>query len=294
MLFRAVLASIAAATVAFGAAVPGDTEVGAHFNPSGTPLATPVFEETDNPMTNAERLRKGMAPLPPKMKKRGLILHPPGPVGPGAPPTPSAAPPQPSGGSSADPPIVFEGIVQITDATSGKVLGYVSDKLTKVGQLGVDINYRTPLEVTFSTTRANQKPASIEITNGDSRSGKYFGAVASEWSSNGHLGKGKDSFTYLTRTGETKSGLGPMNVANAILSMLGKKLKSESAIWTANQFTGELASSWTNTGGQTVDTTVFYYKSLGALALSSDGGAFKAANKDAVEVKLNIIAKPFY
>jgi len=181
-------------------------------------------------------------------------------------------------------------------------------------RLGIDPNYRNPIEVTFKTVRANAQPGSIEITvrrkllpahrppltevlntqNGDSRSGKFFGAVVNEWTLGAILGQGKDLFTYLTRTGETKQGHGPMHVINAILSILGMKLKAESTIWTADQFTGELSGFWTNPDGSVLETTVFYYKKFNALALSADPEAFAAAHSDAVKVTLSIIAKPFY
>jgi hypothetical protein len=292
MHFRTILATIAAVTtLALGAAVP-ETSV-SNFNPTGKPLATPVYDEVEQPLTNAERLRRGMAPLPPKIKAKRFSLSPPGPVRP-PPPEPSAAPPQPSGGMNTDPPIIHEGIIQVADSESGKILGYVSNKLTLFGQLGVDRNYRNPIEVTFKTVRANAQPGSIEITNGDSRSGKFFGAVVNEWTIGAILGKGKDVFTYLTRTGETKQGHGPMHVINAILSLLGMKLKAESSIWTADQFTGELAGFWTNPDGSVLETTVFYYKKFNALALSADPEAFAEAHQDAVKVTLSIIAKPFY
>jgi len=35
---------------------------------------------------------------------------------------------------NTDPPIIHEGIIQVADANSGKILGYVSDKLTLFGQ----------------------------------------------------------------------------------------------------------------------------------------------------------------
>lgn len=293
MLFRALLATLAAATVVFGAAVDVDTEP-AQFNPTAKPLATPIYDDVaDVPLTNAERLRQGLGPLPPKMKRFGFGIHAPGPVRP-PPSEPSAAVPQPSGGPITDPPIVFEGIVQVTDAKTGQVIGYVSEKMSRQGQLRVDRNYRTPLEVSFTTTRANQQPGSIKITHGDSRSGKYFGAVASQWMHGGRMNNEKNAFAYLARTAQTKPGVGPMSVANSIFSMLGMRLKAESTIWTAQQFTGELSSSWTNTGGKTIDTTIFYYKSANALALSGNPDAFMKAHRDAVEVKLTIINKPFY
>jgi hypothetical protein len=294
MLFRAVFASLAAATLALGAAVP--ESAAAPFDPSVKPLATPVYDDVAQPLTNAERLRRGMAPLPPKIKRFGM--HAPGPVRPVPDqPEPSAAPPTPSGGTSADPPIIFEGIVQVADSDNGKILGYVSGTLNKNGQLGVDRDYRSPIEVTFKTVRANAQPGSIEITNGnddDARSGKFFGAVVSEFTHGSILGKGNKSFTYLTRVGETKPGVGPMGVGHAIKTHTGLNLKAESSIWTANQFTGELAAVWTNPGGAPVETEVFYYKSKNALALSSDPGAFGGAHKDAVKVTLTIIPKPLY
>ena len=71
MHFRTVFATIAAAaTLALGAAVP-ETSVSS-FNPSGKPLATPVYDQVEQPLTNAERLRRGMAPLPPKFKTKRL------------------------------------------------------------------------------------------------------------------------------------------------------------------------------------------------------------------------------
>lgn len=287
MLFRSVVVSLFAASAAIAAAV--NAEADTPFNPTVTPLATPVYDAVEQPLTNAERLRRGMAPLPPKMKRFGM--HAPGPARPPQ-PEPSAAPPQPSGGAEPTPDIVWDGIVQVTHADTGEVLGYVSKQLTQFGQFGVSKNLRIPVEVSFATTRANQKPSSIKLTNGDSRSGKFFGAVASQWMAGGFMGKGKNSFSYLARTAETKSGLGPMNVANSILSLLGIRLKAESAIWTINPFTGLLTSQWTNTGGKVFPTTIFYYKSLNALALSYDHGEFQKAHRDAVPVKLTIVSKP--
>lgn len=98
------------------------------------------------------------------------------------------------------------------------------------------------------------------------------------------MGKGKNVFSYLARTAETKPGVGPMNVANSIFSLLGLRLKAESAIWTINPTTGELAAQWTNTGGAQVPTSIFYHKSVNALAISFDKDGFKAGHRDAVPV----------
>ncbi|KZW03050.1 hypothetical protein EXIGLDRAFT_759362 [Exidia glandulosa HHB12029] len=283
MLFRSVVASLFAASAVYAAAVVTPEEP---FNPTVAPLATPVYDFVEQPLTNAERLRRGMAPMPPKMKRFGL--HAPGPVRPPT-PEPSAAPPQPSGGASPDPDLQFDGIIQVADANTNKVIGYVSGKLTVFGQFGVDKNQRNPVQVSFATTRANQQPGSIKITNGDSRTGKFFGAVASQWMLKGIMGKGKNMFSYLARTAETKAGVGPMDIGSSIFSMLGLRLKAESAIWTVNPTTGELSSQWTNTGGKVFPTTVFYYKSLNALAISYDKDAFHSAHSDAVPVKLTIV-----
>jgi len=289
MLFRALAASIALASVALGAAVAAPAPEVSHFNPSAKPLPIPVYDVVNEPFTNAERLRRGMAPLRPKMKRFGLA--PPGPV---APQQPDA--PQPSGGMSTNPGLDYEGIVQITDASSGAILGYVANRLTAHGQIGVDINYRNPLEVSFKATRANQQPGSIDITNGDdSTAGKFLGAVANEWMTNGAIGSGKTAFVYVSRTDATKAGAGPMDVNNGVRGAVGTPLKAESTVWTvANQFTGEVAAAWTNANGQSVPTNLYFEKTAGALALVADDNAFKAAQPDAVQVKLTIIPKPFY
>jgi hypothetical protein len=293
MLFRALAASIALACAALGAAVPAHAPEASHFNPSAKPLPQPVYDVVNEPFTNAERLRRGLAPLRPKMK-RALGVHAPGPV---APQPTEPAPPQPSGGGSTpNPGLDYEGIVQITDASDGKILGYVANRLTDHGQIGIDINYRNPLEVVFKGTRANQQPGNIEITNGDdNKAGKYLGAVANEWMTNGSIGTGQDAFAYVSRTDETKSGAGPMEVNNGVRGATGTVLKAESTSWVvANQFTGEIASTWTNANGQVVDTKLFYQKAATTLAFVADADAFKAAQPDAVEVKLTIIPKPFY
>lgn len=69
MLFKSVVVSLLAASAALAAAVAAEPE---QFNPTVAPLATPIYDEIEQPLTNAERLRRGMAPLPPKVKRFGL------------------------------------------------------------------------------------------------------------------------------------------------------------------------------------------------------------------------------
>jgi len=281
MLFRSVFASLVLASAAL-----------ATFNPTSDPVATPVYDdaEVDAPLTNAARFQRGLGPLPPVRKR----FQAPGPVQIDYPPPPVAAP---SPSAVAAPPVKFNGHIQVANAQTGQVLGYIAASMNRFGELGLisAARYRGSgaLSVSASVSRnlASTGPFSIRLTNGSPMNLNYLGAVAAPSAgAHGALQRGKQSYAYLARTAQTKAHLPPATASNSFSAHAGIHSSNvEAAIWAINPISHELSATWTNPDGSSAPLKVFYHKAENAFAVSTDPTGFQSAFRgQVVEVELKI------
>jgi len=289
MLLRSILASLLVVSSVFAAVVDVDD-----FNPATEPVAQPNYEELEDPLplTNAERFQRGLGPLPPTLSRRGPIQAPGHARPPYIPSQPS--PPAPSPSLVAAPPVKFKGHVQVKNAKTGQVLGYVSSALNRYGEFGIipANRYRGTgaLSVAASVPRsqASHGTFSLQATNGSPRNLPFLGAVAAQSAPKGTLTRGKSSYAYLALTGQTKAGLGPSQVANSFNAHTHLRQTGESAIWSIDQISQQLSATWVNPDRTSHATTIFYYPSQNTLVISTDPVGFERAFRNAVPVHLTI------
>ncbi|KAF5349759.1 hypothetical protein D9758_010196 [Tetrapyrgos nigripes] len=194
------------------------------FNPPQS-LVTPDLKTVIVPqsLTNAQRLRRG---LPLKAPRRRFDYDYDGSTPPDAPqppyPTPSGTACQPK-----------RGFIQISDSSSGSVIGFVGNTFVVNGEYGV-IPSSAPQDQRLVVTVNPEVPGAqnIQTSNGPDDRFAYLGSILGFGSPSEDLGPGSFSYTYVGATKQTPPGSKPQAVANSFTSSAGIQREAESAVFT--------------------------------------------------------------
>ncbi|KAJ6585918.1 hypothetical protein B0H19DRAFT_1111017 [Mycena capillaripes] len=199
--------------------------------------------------TNAERLRRGMSPLPPTRRSSGIRPR---------------TSPVPCGLGSAS------GIIQISRASDGGLLGYI--RKTFDGQKSY--TYGTLENALVVTLPASPGNGAFDLvaTNGPDAVHNNVGAVGGSGGFN--FNPGSLGYAYLAGTGHSDANAPPSSNAGTSIQSLGYTGPAESQIWSLDCNTRALTAQWTNTDSTNPTTQLFYDPAVDFVGLVGDFDKF--------------------
>lgn len=258
----AVLAALLAAPALVGAVLPiphtsapTRTDRTMAPNPATGDLSTLALAQRV-PMTNAQRLARGLAPNRPRFNhaaRRGLA------------PRASAAP-------DPNPCPTMTGTIRVAGAgTSAST--FVSRVPNVFGEYGVTTDAANALLVQYANC-AGAASADLVTLNGIADF-THLGGITGFSSPSGDLGPGSSMYAYLGGTSQTAPGATPQAVPNSFTFTTGIQEDVESAIWTLDRTTGVLSAHWSNTDRSTPATSIVYYAPENFLLLTGNPAAFR-------------------
>lgn len=192
-------------------------------------------------LTNAELLRRGL-PLKYPVLRRGTPTRR---TGPSALPQsdPDTSPP-------ASEKTAYTGIIQIRNADTDNVLGYVSAApLNSI--IALQSTSNGALIVNFE---ADPTGPSTQLNLGMENSGTgypYLGLVQAIADPDSVFGPTLPNFGFIAGTIETASGAIPANIDNSYSAHYGKQRTGESGVWAFDPSTDVLTPQWVNPDGST-------------------------------------------
>ncbi|KAG1795177.1 uncharacterized protein HD556DRAFT_1366609 [Suillus plorans] len=200
-------------------------------------------------ITNAQRLARGLPPLPPKF---GRAL-------PGYARTPTVAAENSS--PSSAPHKTFTGRI-LVKGHNGKQLGHLSNRASGIN--GVNFGASSAdLHVSFTSSRFEH--GLIDIQAVDAHGHSYIGTT-----SNAVLATGSSTFVSFGKVIKTPAHSPPVPV--------GKHHADESAIWTFDSRSHELNVHYVNPNGHGAKTTIAYNSHDNTIFFVGDIGAYNAAH----------------
>ncbi|KAJ7039563.1 hypothetical protein C8F04DRAFT_1085704 [Mycena alexandri] len=251
---------VAFAVLSFGSFVAGLASRGGQLSPSPVERSSLMKKET-----NAERLRRGLSPLPPTRRDK---LNP----------RPS---PQPCGPLSSS-----WGYIAVTESDGG-FIGYIRQTFNAQQVYTVTTSKSSALEVTLPSTSPYSGPFNILAVNGQDKRHPYLGAVGGE--SGYHFSHGHSGSAYLSGTGASPANSPPSSSAGTSMQSIGYKGPAESQIWSMDCKTKVITAQWTNTDSSQPETTIFYDAVEKYLGLTSDLDAFNVGPEDAYGVTFTFV-----
>ncbi|WWC90513.1 uncharacterized protein L201_005449 [Kwoniella dendrophila CBS 6074] len=206
--------------------------------------------------TNGDRLKRGLAPLPPKRRYQSGVLS--------------------DIASRQDPTCVgnTNGLLEIF-TTGGTQLGYLSAIYDGQNSYTYTTNIANALTVFAPglnvTGPGNQ--AQITAINGPDPNFPAIGAV--EGSGGANFNSGQVGYAYLSGSGQTPQGSPPSTSAGNSIQALEYSGGSESTIWSLD-CAGNVAAQWTNADGSQPATSIFYDGAVDFLGLVGDFATFQS------------------
>ncbi|KAH6911283.1 hypothetical protein BKA70DRAFT_1424028 [Coprinopsis sp. MPI-PUGE-AT-0042] len=198
------------------------------FSVLGKPTSSAPNDMSNGYQTNAQRLRAGLPPLPPKRRFE---------------PTKATL-----AARSGPSPTPFSGYVQVRDYATNADLGWVGKVAINGRLLPVTApNLRLPVGFTYySPTNVFE----MAVTDGAS-SWRYIGAQANQMTA--------ATGAVFVRTNSVPSGSPPQSVGHS----LQNSGPSESHVWKFDAATKEFTSTWVQPGGLAIDTYFHLQKNGG-------------------------------
>lgn len=201
--------------------------------------------------TNADRLRRGLGPLPPTLNAARSFLKP------RASPTPCA------------PLTSATGTIQLNKVSDGSLVGYVSNIYDSQDSYTITSNVGSALQVSLPFLSPFGTPIDITAINGPDSKNILLGAVGG--SPGFDLQSGQLGTAYLSGTGHTGAGSPPSSTAGTSMQAVGYDAPSESQIWTLDCVGLTFTATWTNSDDtQPAATTIFYNPTVKYLGLTGD------------------------
>ncbi|KAF8212861.1 hypothetical protein K438DRAFT_1805183 [Mycena galopus ATCC 62051] len=181
-------------------------------------------------LTNAQRLKRGLPPLPPVARWT---------------PTRRAHTPRASPGLCTTTQTI-SGLLEVTDSSSGVSYGYVTtDYYMGYSTVDPTENLRT-VSITIPCN-----PSADDLGTDDH---PYFGAIMSYYATNNDMTSASDNYAWMGRL-TLVPGAVPTVVGNSPQDAQGAEQASESSVWTYDPTDGTLTLTWYNTDGS-AGTTV--------------------------------------
>ncbi|CAL1702947.1 unnamed protein product [Somion occarium] len=200
------------------------------------------------PVTNAQRMARGLPPMPPRFNHAKKHLH----------------------ARQSDAPCVpVSGTIQ---ANVGGRTAYVSRNVNDFGEYELDNGVSGALEVTICV-RGND---AFDIrTNNGVAAFPFFGGVVGFANTDDNLSAGSFNYVYIAATSQTPVGSRPVAGPNAFTAATDISKNIESAIWTIDPNSRVLRSNWVNTNGRVATQSIRYIPSVNAFAIVGDVAEFE-------------------
>ncbi|PCH39029.1 hypothetical protein WOLCODRAFT_146827 [Wolfiporia cocos MD-104 SS10] len=230
----------------------------------------PVRVRDRDPLTNAQRLARGLTPNRPRLR-RGARLAP--------------------RASSAPCPSVT-GTIRVTgaDVAPGTLVGRVPNAF---GEYGVTANASDALRVQYAACAgagAAGHPVDLIALNGIADYA-YFGGIAGFSSPDGVLAPDSSAYAYIGGTQQSPASSPPMLLPNSFTAASGFSVHTESAIWLFDS-NGLISAAWVDPNGEIPEAQLAYDAASAALFLTGDLSAFTDMFGTAVPVVR--LSFPFY
>ncbi|KAJ7278971.1 hypothetical protein C8J57DRAFT_151434 [Mycena rebaudengoi] len=208
-----------------------------------------IKRDAASALTNAQRLARGLSPLPPK-RRNGRA---------------------PLARRSAGPPVTKTGRIMVTNTNTNAFLGYVSQNNTSFNHFGrggeaVALTFQLTVDSTVRTS------PTIDI-RADSSYGSiwpFMGGICGVVTTSCDLNPGSINYVFIQGTGQSAPNAPPSSISNSYPS----SELAESAIWTYDALTGALKPQWVNTDGSKRPSFIQYVTSTNALVITGDRAAF--------------------
>ncbi|KAJ7703687.1 hypothetical protein B0H17DRAFT_1040881 [Mycena rosella] len=217
--------------------------------------------------TNADRLRRGLGPLPPTRRDRKKL-------------SPRASP-LPCARLSNN-----IGTIQVRRLSDGEKLGYLSDRFNGHNAYTVHRRPRAALHVAVPPIAPFGLAINLIAANPPDAGHPYVGAVSN---GQGNLGAGEVAVAYLSGTSAVHGSSPPLSSAGTSLILNGHG-GIESQVWTMNCQSRQITAQWMNTDNSQPTTTIFYDPVRDYIGLTGDLDAFNAAVAErAYEVTMTFV-----
>ncbi|KAJ6468457.1 hypothetical protein C8R45DRAFT_1218931 [Mycena sanguinolenta] len=215
---------------------------------SPTPVKRSSQLDKSNVERNADRLRRGLPPLPPFRR------------GDRPPPRPSQQPCVPLSSPS--------GHIEVIKA-DGTIAGYISSEFDQQHAYTLTTSKSSALQVNLPSTSPFSAPFNILAVNGQDIRHPYLGAVGG---ANGYrFGQSQRGSAYLAGTGASPANSPPSSRGGTSMQSIGYNAPGESQIWSMDCKTREISAQWTNADSTQPKTTIFYDPADKCLGLTFDG-----------------------
>jgi len=254
-LFLLTLFGIAATTVHGATLCDGPAELcGTDFIPLSDLILDPS-PTVEKRLTNAERFARHLPPAPPRYLRRGS-------------PTRRTAP------SSAPPPSVARGVIEVYDTEKDKFLGYISKNSFSQAQYRYQDDTSNALIINFSYPTGETSVQGIDLAqeNSDIPTLLYIGLVQGRDSTSSDIASGNFNYGYFAGTDQTPKDSAPAHVGNSYTTITHIDRTSESAVWSVDLVSGKVTVQWVNE--DTPKPTMSIFSQGTALYFGGDQTAF--------------------
>jgi len=221
-----------------------------------------------SPMSNAQRMRRGLAPnYPKRFHVPGQRLQA----------RQSSAPSQCT---------AYTGVIaaQYTSAL-GVSTGYLDKDPNSFGEFAFTGDVSQALQVSFCETDGDV--FSISTLNGVA-SYPFLTAVRGYSSTSDDITG--SNYAYVGAGSQTSEGAHPGSTSNAFSVAAGVPEPSQSDIWTVDSSTHVLGAHWVNSDGSSGPYNLVYVPSSGAFAIVADVGAFTSNYGDAYPATFTFVS----
>lgn len=165
----------------------------------------------------------------------------------------------------------YTGSIEVEDAATSTVIGFVSDQFNTLGEYTLTTNSADALNVSFNSTSS---PFSVtENNNPASSAHPYFGGITgfANAGNQQNLGAGSYNYAYLGGTNLSGSGTLPIVGPNTFTDITGISESIESSIWSVPT-NGNLVPDWINSDGSVQTVHLEYLQ--GTLVFTGDPTVF--------------------
>lgn len=222
------------------------------------------------PMTNAQRLKRGLSPNRPNFYRSARSLA-----------ARASAAPNPNPGCTTR-----TGTLLVSGA--GVPLGTVVSRVpNEFGEYGITTDAEDALQVQYADC-GNNLPVDLVTMNGVADF-TFFGGITGFANTAPNLDPGSANYAYLGGVTPTAPSSPPESAANSFSYATGRQEDVESAIWRVNSADGAVTARWVNTDGSMPTTNIVYYEPEDFLLLSGDATAFEVEYGSSSVVALTFV-----
>ncbi|KZP28607.1 hypothetical protein FIBSPDRAFT_1039369 [Athelia psychrophila] len=215
-------------------------------------------------LTNAKRLALGLPLLPPTRRSKARRS------------LPSSVPTQ-----------TVTGIIQIRDATSKDILGYVIENTNNNNHLGYgDASLAIPVSFAVDPTATVSSQLDIAAVTSYAAAWPLMGGIVGLLNTDDDLKSGSSNYAYIQGTTHTPAGSPPIAASNSYPTVED----TESGIWSYDSTTGAITAQWVNTDSGLPPTSIMSVAASNALVITGDTTAFAKSFATSTLVTFTLVA----